>query len=58
MNRTASLRFLVAAGSVLIALARVAPADIVATTLNSATPAKSSGFILVADLSQNWAASR
>jgi hypothetical protein len=58
MDRTASLRLLVAAGSVLLALARIAPADIVATTLTSATPAKSGGAILVAELTQNWTATR
>ena len=58
MDRIASLRFLVAAGSVLLALARIAPADVVATTFDSTSLNKTGGVILVAGLSQSWAASR
>jgi len=54
MDRSKSLRWLIAAGSVLIALARVAPADVVATTFDSANSGRYGSDMLVADLSQTW----
>jgi hypothetical protein len=54
MDRSKSLRWLFAAGSVLIALARVAPADVVATTFDAASAGRYGGGMPVADLSQSW----
>ena len=54
MNRSNSIRLLIAASSVLIALARVAPADVVATTFDSANLRNGAGVILLADASHQF----
>jgi hypothetical protein len=59
MDQANSLRMIIAtAGSVLVAMARLAPADVVVTTVNPVSLTDGGASSAPVDLSQSWAPRR
>jgi hypothetical protein len=59
MDRAQSLRMIIAtAGSVLIAMARLAPTDVVVTTVDQVSLTDGGASSAPVDLSQSWAPRR